>query len=132
MTNPLTDLVVDETKFDLDLLASMLRGQVNIMSGTGEVRLSAAALDLPKKYQVLVFLLGRKAAKVLGKAADEATSGREIASALGMEPNPVSGHLTFLKADGFVRLNDGKYSVPGYAVEKAKIVLEAQRKGKSK
>lgn len=131
MTNPLERLLVDEETFDLEMLSEVLAGRVSIMSRSGDIRLVGPALKLPKKHQILLYLLARKAAKHLKKLDDDGITSRDLASSVGMKVGPVSGQLTFLKQESVVELAEGRYSVPGYAVERARNAVLAASKGKA-
>lgn len=126
MENPLERLLVSATELDRDMLATTLAGLVQIDKDTGEIRLTREAIPLPKRLQILVYLMARKAAKGLNLISEEGIASSELTSKLGMRGGPARGLLSLLVKERLVDNVNGKYSVPNYAVESVKALLEQQ------
>jgi len=101
-----------------------------VEEGTGEVRFTAKAAKLPKRTQILLLLLGRKAAKALNLIEEAAIRPSEMQTMLGMKGGPLRGQLFQLKRDRLVQSEAGKYTVPNYALEAVKALLEGEAGGK--
>lgn len=129
MSDPLEKLLVSAIELDRELLATVLADLVKIDKDSGEIRFTSKATKLPKRLQILLYLMGRKAAKALGLVAEEAIASKEMASKLGMGGGPLRGQLSRLSKERLVESVQGKYQVPNYAFESVKALLEeASRK----
>lgn len=126
MSDPLRKLIVSGQDLDRELLATVLSGLVMIEGGSGEIRLTAKAAKLPKKIQILLWLLGRKAAKAMELIREEGLSSGEMEKMTGMKGGSLRGQLSILKKERLVHSRDGKFTVPGYAVEYVKEVIQGQ------
>lgn len=129
MTDPLEKLVVSGEDLNKELLATVLVDLVRVERDTGEVRFTTRAAKLPKNQQILVFLLGRKAAKALGLIKEEAISPGAMEPKTGMKGGPLRGQLSVLKKSRLVQSDRGKYFVPNYAIEPVKQIITGQKEG---
>ena len=125
----LNALIVSESALNRRLLGATLKGLLQIVEESGAILLTLQAQGLPKKLQIVTYLLGRKAAKALGNLDEEAIPSSELSKAVGMSPGATRGQLSFLKKDGLVDVTDHKHFVPGYAVERAAQAISAAREG---
>jgi len=132
MAEPLEKLVISSVDVDRELLATTLMNLVRIDKDKGEIRLTLEAIRLPKKLQILVYLMGRKAATALGILPDEPIAPKDLASKLGRGGSALRGQLATLSGKEHLIKNEaGKYWVPNYTVEQVKALLEkATRKEK--
>lgn len=124
MEDPLQKLVVDATELDRELLATVLSNLIRIDKITGEIRFTPKSAALPKKFQVLAYLMGRKATKALGLVGEEAVSPKELGTKLGIGGGPLRGQLSLFKKERLLDVQNGKYYVPNYAIEQVKASLE--------
>ncbi|MBI2935771.1 MAG: hypothetical protein HYY31_03045 [Chloroflexi bacterium] len=130
MKDPLQKLIVSGGELDKELLATVLADLVRLEKGSGEIRFTAMAAKLPKRTQIVLLLLGRKAAKALGLTDEEAIAPSEMEGTLGMKGGPLRGQLFQLKGARLVQSVGGKYLVPNYAIEPAKELIQAKVGGK--
>ncbi len=130
MENPLESLIVSGEEVDKNLLVTVLADLVRVEKSTGEIRFIGVAPKLPKRIQILLFLLGRKAAKALDLIEEEAIAPSEMEVKLGVKGGPLRGQLFQLKNDRLVQSEGGKYRVPNYALEAVKELLGARTGGK--
>ena len=128
MIDPLEKLVRSGTELDKELLATVLAGLVWIDKDSGEVRFTPEGTRLPKKLQILAYLLGQKAAKALGLVSEELIAPKELATKLGMGGGPLRGQLSMLKKERLVDTKNGKYYIPNYAIESVKALLQNTRR----
>lgn len=126
MQDPLEPLLVNGQELDRQLLATVLSGLIQIDKLSGEIRLTGKAVGLPKKHQILVYLLGRKAAKAMDRIEEEAISPKEMERELGIDGGPLRGQLSNLRKAHLVQAKGGKYYVPNFAVEAVKKYLTAK------
>ena len=127
MTNPLERLVVSGEELDQELLATVLVDLVAVEKSSGEIRFTSKAMKLSKSRQILLFLLGRKAAKALGFIEDEAIAPAEMEPKLGMKGGPLRGQLSVLKKSRLAQSDAGKYFVPNYALEPVKELIAGDK-----
>ena len=131
MTDPLEKLIVSGAELDRELLATVLADLVRIDKDSGEIRFTRKGATLPKKLQILTYLIGRKAAKALGLVPEEPISSKELTTKLGMGGGPLRGQLSILKKERSIDTKDAKHYVPNYAIDQVKVLLEqASRKEK--
>ena len=123
MTDPLNRILVSGEDLDRAMLATVLVGLVQIDKVSGDVRFSARSAKLTKKMQILLLLLGRKAAKAMGLIDTEATGPKEMEPVLGLKGGPLRGQLFQLKKERLVQAVKGKYLIPNYAIEAVKELL---------
>jgi hypothetical protein len=115
----LEDLIVDESIFDRDQLASALAGLLVVTSG-GELRKLEAWNALRATGRVIAGLLGLKAAHALGMRPDEAVSPSELSMLAGIPVGTAKRELRELATSGVIdQRNDGRYSIAGIHVSRA-------------
>jgi len=123
MTDPLEKLVVSGIELDRELLATVLADLVRIDKDSGEIRLTQEGAKLPKKLQILTYLIGRKAAKALGLVSEEPISSKELTSKLAMSGGSLRGQLSIFSKERLIASEKGKHWVPNYAIESVKGLL---------
>lgn len=128
MTDPLEKLIVSGTELDRELLATVLVDLVRIDKDSGEIRFTRNGATLPKKLQILTYLMGRKAGKALDLVPEEPISSKELTMKLGMSGGSLRGQLSMLKKERLIDTKDAKHYVPTYAIEEVKALLEQTSK----
>jgi len=124
MTDPLERLIASGAELDREMLATILADLVWIDKDSHEVRFKQKATKLPKKVQILTYLMARKAAKALDLISEEGIVSSELTSKLGMSGGTVRGQLSILGKDRLIDSVGGKYFVPNYAIELVKTLIE--------
>lgn len=131
MTDPLEKLFVSSEELDRELLTTVLTDLAQIDRDSGEIRFTSKAVRLPKKLQILIYLMSRKAARAYGVISEELISPKELASKLGIGGSSLRGQLSDFTKERLVESKSGKHWVPNYAIERVKELLE-QARGKEK
>ena len=129
MTDPLEKLVVSGDELDKEMLTTVLADLARIEKGSGEIRFTSKAAKLPKNQQILLFLLGRKAAKALSLIEEESIGPMGMEPKLGMKGGPLRGQLAVLKKSRLVQSDGGKYFIPNYAIEPVKELITGRKEG---
>lgn len=131
MTDPLEKLFVSSEELDQELLATVLMDLAKIDRDSGEIRFTSKAVRLPKKLQILIYLMSRKAARAHSVISEELISSKELAPKLGIGGSSLRGQLSDFTKERLVESKSGRYWVPNYAIERVKELLE-QARGKEK
>lgn len=100
--DPLEQLLLDEAEVDRTRLAQALSGILGVDSGTGRLVLKPGFNSLTARLKVLAFLLGAKAAHLLGRTDTEAMTVKEVVDQSGMPRGTASVKLGELVADRVV------------------------------
>lgn len=127
MEDPLAKLLVSGKELDRQLVATVLNNRVRIDRDNGDVTLVGDALQLPKRTQILLYLLARKAARALDVIPQESISPKELENKIGMTGGSLRGMLATLRKERLVDGAGRRYTIPNYAVEKIKEMLEPRR-----
>ena len=97
--DPLTDLLLDAAEVDRARLSSALSDILGIDVDSGLVVLKPGFGRLNARGKLLAYLLGRKAAVLLGKADTEAVAPKDISREAAMPPGTVNPKLRELLDD---------------------------------
>jgi DNA-binding MarR family transcriptional regulator len=115
--DPLDDLLVKKQDLDRKLLAEVLTPYIKLDQDSGTVIPTPAFARLTNSAKILVFLLGRKAAKSLNLLAEtEERTPKEIATLTGINYNSVKPMLSSLHKARKVQKAGDSYSVPDHAI----------------
>lgn len=109
--SPLDELLVSQNSIATDVVANALRGLVTIVKETGEVVASPTLEGLDYNSKILAFLLGRRAATLLGITDKVAADADTIAAFVGLEPQRARENLSRLKRKFLLKSADG-WSLP--------------------
>lgn len=131
MTDPLDSVVVDAQEVDRTRLAALLRGRIGVDGGSGEIVVLDGFENLNNsRAKILAYLLGRKAASLLGKTDQEGTGPSAISEALGIPKGTAGRILRELAAARLVVQDDQrKYRVPSHQLGTAEGVLSNAEEG---
>lgn len=110
-TSPLDELLVSQNSIATDVVANALRGLVTIVKETGEVVASPTLESLDYNSKILAFLLGRRAATLLGIIDKAAADADTIAAFVGLDPQRARENLSRLKRKFLLKTADG-WSLP--------------------
>jgi len=95
--DPLEALLLDAAEVDRATLAQALGGILGVDTESGRVVLKPGFNDLDTRRKVLAFLLGMKAASLLGKVETEAVTNKDIIQQTGMPTGTVNPKLKELR-----------------------------------
>lgn len=125
--DPLADLLLDADDVDRAQLAQGLKGILGVDNNSGRVVLKPGFNDLDTRKKVLAFLLGAKAAFLLGKAETEVVAPKDITKQTGLPTGTVNPKLKELREQRLVSRTDvGGYHVAPHQVTRG---LEVVRGG---
>lgn len=100
--DPLSELLLDAAEIDRARLARTLHDILGIDTESGRVVLKPGFNQLSARNKMLAYLLGRKAAMLLGKADTEATAPKDITLETGIPSGTVNPKLSELRKDHLV------------------------------
>jgi hypothetical protein len=103
----LESLVVSQEDVATDTVAKALRGLVSIVKETGEVMPTAEFSHLDVNSRIIAYLLGMRAATILGVGTKVTASAEDIASVIGLEPQRARENLSRLKRKLLLKTADG-------------------------
>jgi len=127
--DPLSTLLLDVSEVNRTRLASTLRDILGIDTESGQVVLKPGFSELTTRLKVLAYLLGRKAAALLGKADIEAAAPRDISQETGMPSGTVNPKLRELRDSHLVsQTESGQYYVAPHQFLQAIDELEKAAK----
>lgn len=95
--DPLESLLLDAAEVDRTTLAQALGGILGVDTETGRVVLKPGFNELDTRRKVLAFLLGMKAASLLGKTENEAVTNKDVIQQTGMPSGTVNPKLKELR-----------------------------------
>ncbi len=123
--DPLAGLLVKKQDLDRKLLAEVLAPFIRLDQDSGTIIATPAFAGLTNAAKILVFLLGRKAAKVLNLQTDpEGISPKAISTLTGINYDSVKPTLSMLyKRRILQKVGDG-YVVPDHAILLVRSELE--------
>jgi hypothetical protein len=127
-TVTLESLVVSQNEVATDAVAAALNGYVLIIKETGEVMPTAQFADLNATSKILIYLLGLRAATILGIGNKAAANAEEIAAVLGLETQRVRENLSRMKRNFLLKSADG-WQLPVARIPAA--CAELKKKGQS-
>ena len=123
--DPLEDLLLNAAEVDRARLASALGESLGIDTESGRVVLKPGFSTLNSREKVLAYLLGKKAAWLLGKLETEAMTPKAISTETGMPSGTVNPKLKELRECHLVSQTDsGSYYVAPYQLLEALDALE--------
>src|SRR5437660_9735235 len=115
--DPLADLLVKKEDLDRKLLAEVLTPYVKLDQDSGTVIPTPSFARLTNASKILVFLLGRKAAKSLNLLSEpEERTPKEIATLTGINHDSVKPTLSTLYKARKVQKAGNSYFVPDHAI----------------
>lgn len=110
--DPLFDLLLDATEVDRTRLSRALREILGIDTDSGRIVLKPGFVRLNTRKKVLAYLLGKKAAFLLGKTDSEATAPKDVSVETGMPSGTVNPKLRELLEDHIIsRTEQSEYYV---------------------
>jgi hypothetical protein len=118
MSEHLNALLVSEKDIASDVMTSVLRDLINVGKESGKIIPTASFEKLDRNSKILVFLLGLRAASMLGVGNKIEASVDEISEVVGIDSKSVGEYVSRLKRKYLVRSDSG-YSVP---TEKLRLV----------
>ena len=126
--DPLEDLLVDAVSVERVRMANALRNLVGVDNETGRIVAQSEFGALSLREKLAAFLVGKKAACMLGRADSEDASLEEIATAVTSSPDAVHAELEQLRLQACISpVNDDDYSVPDNQLTSALELLEECR-----
>jgi hypothetical protein len=126
--DPLEALLLDGDEVNRALLAESLSGLVAVDKKTGDLVLRSDYNSLDTRGKLLAYLLGVKAALLLGLAEDGTASPKEIVARTGMPKGTVNPKLTQLYGERSVsKTSAGAYFIAPHQIAGAIQTLEEQR-----
>lgn len=125
--DPLAELLLDAEEVDRARLARGLKGILGIDTETGRIVIKPGFTALNSRQKILAYLLGRKAAFLLGVSESEAVTPKEIPDETGLPSGTVHPTLKGLRESRSVsQVQGGAYFLGAHQVLDA---LEAIEKG---
>ncbi|GEM_PF-1549719 len=126
--NPLNSLVVSQDTIATEDVARALQGLVSIVKETGEIIPTSAFAKLNANRKILAYLLGLRAAALLGLGGGKvAASPEEIASVIGVEAQRAREYLSRLKGCFLQKAADGWLLPPARIAVTCEEILKQQR-----
>lgn len=126
--DPLEEIFTSEKQLDPEVLASILKPFVKINVETNSVFFTDAGSSLSLNYQLLLFLIARKALKFKEKIEVEEISPSEIIIETGFKAGSVHPGLKQLREQKWVISKGGKYFVANHQLVKIKKLFESKEK----
>lgn len=127
--DPLSDLLLDASEVDRASLANALRDILGVDNDTGRIVLKPGFSSLASRSKVLAYLLGKKAALLLGKADREEVAAKTIPIDTGIPSGTVHPKLKELRENHFVsQTDDGHYYIASHQLLDALDELERGKK----
>jgi hypothetical protein len=126
-SDPLESLVVSQTEVATDAIASALQGLVSIVKETGEVMPIAGFSGLDVNSKILAYLLGLRAAVILGLGRQMSATADEVADIVGVDPQRAREYLSRAKRKFLLKTTDG-WQLPVVRVSAACDELNKKRK----
>ena len=123
----LKSLVVSKESVAQNTIATAVHGLVSIIDGTGEIMPLSPLGKFDLLGKLLVYLIARRAAVVLGFSTKASGSAEEIAAAMGLNAQRVREYLSRYKGKYFEKLPDG-FQVPLPRVMSVCEEITARRK----
>jgi len=127
--DPLAKLLIDKKESNRQIIADILNPFARIDKETGTIVYTPqfSKLAIPKK--VMIFLLSRKAAVMLGlPIKKEEVSSYEISKESGIKYGTVRVTVLRLEKNRLLAKNGEKYFIPDYAVHLIKEMIEKEKK----
>ena len=126
--DPLRRLLVDAAEVDRQAIAEVLEGRVSIDAGSGRLVLMPGYAPLDARRKILLVLLSRKAACLLGVADSEALTNGQLIEQTGVAPGTVAPGLKSLRELRLVGQEANRaYYVPNAQLAAAIRFLTRQR-----
>jgi hypothetical protein len=118
--DPLEGLLLDADEVDRTQLAEALAGTLGVDSSTGRLVLKPGFNELDAARKILAYLLGGKAAVLLGKLESEAVSPALLSKETGMPRGTVNPKLSQLHEQRLVsKTKAGSYYVAPHQLVEA-------------
>lgn len=118
--DPLQELLLDAQEVDRARLAKGLAGLLGVDTKSGSLVLKPGFNKLNTRQRILAYLLGRKAASLLGKLEEEPAAHKTIYSETGMPSGTVGPKTRELLEDRLVsQTDDKKYYIEQHQVMNA-------------
>lgn len=125
VTEKLKELLVSEQDVLEDLILAALRGIVSLDSKSGEIYPTEKYGWLKADAKICVFLMGRKAAYLLGLVTGETASAKIIRERTGMPLGTVNPNLRALLERGVLAQNEEKeYYLPAHGLTLAHQIIK--------
>lgn len=127
VNNPLEDLLIDsDTTVDPSMLLGLLQPYTRINKNTNRILLTPEGMKVSSKIKVLLYLLTRKALRLLGLIDMEKASPKEIRENFDNEipENTVYISVKRLTDSGLLRNENSKYFIPDFNLHKVQKLIE--------
>ena len=124
--DPLEDLLLNAQEVDRARLAGALRGILGVDTESGRLVLKPGFTTLNTRQKILAYLLGRKAAHLLGKLENEAATFKTIQAETGMPAGTVGPKSRELYDDHKISQTAGKE----YYVDHHQVLAAIEELGK--
>jgi hypothetical protein len=128
MSDPLEDLVVDESEMARDELAKLLRPYVRF-ARDGTMLFEDSFQGLPARARVLCALLALRAMNILGLRPDPGAGPQVLVDLTNMPPGTVRPKLRELAKSRLVTKEAGNYVVPNAAMRRAAAAIGEEGDG---
>jgi len=127
--DPLSDLLLDAVEVDRERLARVLRNILGIDTKSGQVVLKSGFSQLSARNKVLAYLMGKKAAVLLGKTEIEEVSPIDIVQNTGIPSGTVNPKLRELKTIHLVSQTDAsQYYIASHQMLQALAELDKEQR----
>lgn len=125
----LEELVVSGEELDKKLVAEILAPYVRLDKDKCTIRPTEGWMQLSEEEKILVYLLARKAMIALNfELTVEGATPTEVVQATGVKKGTAHPALRRLLDNRFLEQSeDGRYSVPNYAIPRIKSMLSGKK-----
>lgn len=113
----LEDLMVDEDEIVEELLFELLSKYIKVGKRSKDIIFNPEFVDLKVGDKIIVYLLGRKALKMLNAIDDDKTGLRDICGATGIKYDSIKPIISGLARKNILEREDGNYFVPNYNLQ---------------
>lgn len=121
----LGELLVDEEELNRELLYTTLSPFICISKTSNKIIPTENYSELSEKNKILVFLLAKKAMKILNLGVEkESANPTEVSQNTGVKYGTVKPTLSYLARENILAKNSTGYYVPNYNLIKMRNTLD--------
>lgn len=126
--DPLTNLLLDAQQIDRALLADALIDILGIDKSSGQIVPKPGFNNLKAKKKVLAFLIGKKAAKLIGVTESESVPSIQLTTEVGIPDGTVRPKLRELLKERVISQDNSsdEYYIADFQIPIAISVLEGE------